>query len=445
MSKPLSARAIEAMKPGDNVKVDTGENSGLRVNCGKTGVKTFIYRYRSPETEKLTQIKIGRYPQVSLAEARVALQGLKDLRKEGVCPKAKQQREKEESKREKELECERQEVEAFTIADLIEVYLTEFIEDRVIDDVRVSGKKKRIPGARKPKGQRETRRTLYGDPVRVLGAIPAAEVTRRQVVDLIQGIVARGANVQAGSVLRELLAAYEYSIGLGRFDEDFANPALLAKGSLRQARVRLTSEKGRRALSDKELAVVLKWLPGAGFSTTQKNVLRFALWTGCRTGEVCNAEWRDIDLDKGTWHIREAKNGTDRYVQLSSQAIRFLEGLKLMTDNYLFPSSRTKLPIQQKSLSETKWHLKNPDKVQNGQRYRPHQLWLESIEDWSPHDLRRTVRTGLSRLGCPSEIAEAVLGHSRKGIEGTYDLHKYEKECGEWLQMWSDHLDGLIS
>ena len=66
------------------------------------------------------------------------------------------------------------------------------------------------------------------------------------------------------------------------------------------------------------------------------------------------------------------------------------------------------------------------------------------IENWVPHDLRRTVRTGLSRLGCPSEVAEAILGHARKGIEGTYDLHKYENECKVWLQKWADYMDTLF-
>ena len=89
-----------------------------------------------------------------------------------------------------------------------------------------------------------------------------------------------------------------------------------------------------------------------------------------------------------------------------------------------------------------KWQLKNPDKVQT--KYRAEQLWLENMDDWNPHDLRRTVRTGLSRLGCPTDIAEAVLGHSKKGIEGTYNLHNYEAECAEWLQKWADHLDSLM-
>lgn len=184
MSKPLSARAIETMKPGDKVKVDTGEYIGLRVTCGKGGTKTFTYRYKSPETGKLAQIKIGRYPQVSLAEARVALQDLKAIRNGGVCPRAEQVRKKDEIRRNKAEDETAQKRNGFTIKSLVEIYLSEFIEDRYVVDLRTPGGKKRISGARKPKGQSETRRTLYGDPVRVLGDIPAASVTRKQVVDL---------------------------------------------------------------------------------------------------------------------------------------------------------------------------------------------------------------------------------------------------------------------
>jgi integrase len=262
---------------------------------------------------------------------------------------------------------------------------------------------------------------------------------------MVKAILDRGAHVQAGTVLRELTAAYEYAIGMGRFEDDFANPALLAKASLKVAKVRLTPVKGKRVLSDGELKLFLAWLPGSGFSSTQKNIMRFTLWTACRSGEVCLAEWKDIDLDKATWHLRDSKNGAERYVQLPRQAVDFLRQLKLNTENYLFPSTKTGLPLQQKSLTETKWHLKNPDKVKGGRFYKPHQLWLDSIPDWSPHDLRRSVRTALSRLGCRSEVAEAVLGHSRKGIEGTYDLYSYEPECREWLQRWADHLDAIMA
>lgn len=105
------------------------------------------------------------------------------------------------------------------------------------------------------------RRTLYADAVDKLGDRNAAEITRNDVITLTNGIVARGAKVQAGNVLRELSLAYEFAIGLGRFDASFANPALLAKSSLRQTRVKLTNNRGTRVLSEAELKKFLQWLP----------------------------------------------------------------------------------------------------------------------------------------------------------------------------------------
>jgi integrase len=420
--KALSAKGIEAMKPAGNVLSDVGENSGLRVRCGKLGHKTFYYRYHSPVTEKMAQIKIGTYPVVTLAEARAKLQALKIIRKSGRCPATEL---KQQKKLNLQVEKESHQVQSFTVEDLVELYLTQSIEDRFVNG-------KIISGARKPKGQSETRRTLYNDAVRVLGAKQAVDINRKNVVELIMEIVGRGANVQAGNVLRELLAAYEYARNLDKFHDEFANPAGLAKASLKQARVKLTSQRGARYLADAEIKSLLDWLPGSAYTQSQKNILRFTLWTACRTGEVCNAEWKDINLEKGVWHLSETKTGVARDVQLPIQAIDFLKQLKLSTGDYLFPSLRTGKPIQQKSLTEQAWQLRSSGR-------------MVKLEHWTPHDLRRTVRTGLSKLGCRNEVAEAILGHSRTGIEGTYDLHSYEAECKIWLQKWADHLDQLIS
>ncbi|MFW2037319.1 tyrosine-type recombinase/integrase [Acinetobacter ursingii] len=439
IKKALSAKAIEKMKVGDPDKSDIGEYVGLRVHCGKTGMKTFFYRYRSPVDDSIKQYKIGNFPQVTLAEARIELIRLKAERNQGICPKHKKEQEKLQQQLEQELV--QKDISQLTVHDMIEMYLTEVIEDHWITDPR-TGEKKKVLGVRKPKGQAETRRTLYGDAVRVLGNRVALEVTRKDVVALTKEIIDRGSNVQAGRVLSELTLAYEYTIGLERFPANFANPALLAKMSIKQSRLKVTCKKGTRVLNDQELKCVLAWLPTSGFTTHQKHILYLTLWTGCRTGELCDAQWSDFDLDRGIWHLKASKNNTERYVQLSKQCVNFLQTLYHPKQKYLFASSRTGLPIQQKSLTEMKWQMKNPDKVQTN--FRPEQLWLKDMDDWNPHDLRRTVRTGLSRLGCPSDIAEAVLGHSKKGIEGTYNLHNYEKECAEWLQKWADYLDGII-
>ena len=417
--KPLNSATIKAMKAEDSDLSDIEENEGLRVSCGNSGAKTFFYRYKSPLTNKLCQIKLGRFSSISLAEARVKLQFLKVIRQDGRCPASEQKR----AKKEKVL-TEQKLSSRMTVAEVVELYLAQYIEDRTVNG-------RFIAGARKKKGQDETRRTLYGDAVKALGDRYAEEITRKDIVNMIMSIVDRGSNVQAGNVLRELTAAYEYCIGLEKFSDEFANPALLAKNSLRQAKVRLTSKKGTRVLSDKELAKLLSWLPSSAFTQTQKKILRFTLWTGCRTGEVCSAEWNDIDLSKGVWHLKATKTDVERYVQLPQQAVDFLKQLKLETGRYLFPSIKTGLPIQQKAITEQAWLMRRDER-------------MIDIEHWVPHDLRRTVRTGLSRLRCPSEVAEAVLGHARSGIEGTYDLHKYEDDCKEWLQKWADHMDSLL-
>ncbi|WP_261374265.1 tyrosine-type recombinase/integrase [Yersinia similis] len=303
----MSTKAIEAMKPSDVDKADTGENRGLRITCGATGIKTFFYRYTSPLTHKLTQVKIGHFPNISLAQARAELQTLKQVKNEGRCPTterkvAKQQKQQAELAEKKTV---------FTLKDLVELYLTQRIEDRKGKDGKI------IKGARKSRAQYPCRCMLVSNVVDQIGDRAAQDVTRKDVIDLVMMVVGRGANVLAGNMLRELCAAYEFALGLGKLDENFANSALLAKASLAQAKVKLTSTPGKRVLSESELMQMINWLPNSPYPINVKNVLRHTLWTGCRTGEVCSIAWQDINLDTGTIHLRETKSESERHVQLS--------------------------------------------------------------------------------------------------------------------------------
>jgi integrase len=66
------------------------------------------------------------------------------------------------------------------------------------------------------------------------------------------------------------------------------------------------------------------------------------------------------------------------------------------------------------------------------------------IKAWTPHDLRRTCRTGLAQLKIPPHIAERVLNHAQDRMPGTYDTHDYLDEKREALDQWTAHLQGLI-
>lgn len=422
-TKTLTSLTLNSIKPGEVVS-DSSEYRGLRVSCGKSGVKTFIYRFRSPSTGKIKQYKIGRYRSsklkdsegadlLSLAEARVQFLDLKALRDSGVCPVEQKQLKKVADAKLKEQQALAKSLNLFTVQKLCENYVADCID-----------------GVRTKKAAKECSRSLYGDPVKFLGHLPASEVTSKQVFDMCMGIVDRGANVQAGFILRELTAAFDHAID-SELPEDHTNPCYQAKGRLRRKRVRLTSQQGTRVFTDGELSSFLKWLPSARFTPGQKGVLYLTLMTGCRTGEACSMRWDDVDLNKGIWHLQKTKTGVARNVQLSAQAIAYLEQQKLVSSEYVF-SQMTGNPVLQKTISERMWHMRKNN-------------WLLDIELWTPHDLRRTVRTGLARMGCPSEVAEAVLGHAAKGIEGVYNLHRYEQECKTWLQQWCDHLDMLLN
>ena len=128
--KALSAKAIEKMKSGDKDKSDIGENVGLRVSCGKTGKKSFFYRYRSPIDGSIKQYPIGVYPEVTLSEARVKLKELKIERSKGVCPKARLEQEKIDHQKNKAITEQKKERDAFTIHSLVDLYLDDVICDR---------------------------------------------------------------------------------------------------------------------------------------------------------------------------------------------------------------------------------------------------------------------------------------------------------------------------
>src|SRR5499427_1169597 len=65
------------------------------------------------------------------------------------------------------------------------------------------------------------------------------------------------------------------------------------------------------------------------------------------------------------------------------------------------------------------------------------------VAAFTPHDLRRTGRTGLARLGIKVDIAERVLNHARERIEATYDVHDYIEEKRAALEKWAKYLKDL--
>lgn len=406
-TRPITALAVSRMKTGDEL-ADTGEHRGLRVTRAQ-GDHRYWYRFTDPATGKQKALHIGYGSQLSLAEARVAFAGLKAQRRAGRVPELPEHLRRPTYVSPADVPA----AEVYTVAAMVEDYLA-IVEKR-----------------RTPKAAAEARRVLSRCVIAHVGATPATEITVEQCLDLAHRELDAGHEAQCGVMLRELSATIESAMARRSLPLDHADPAAVARRLLIRGGARLTSKRRNRFLTDPELAVLLEWLPRSGFSQNQRVALRLTLETGCRTGEAIAAQWSHFDLEGGTWSLPRTKTDAPRVIRLPSQTLRWLRALaEFASGKWLCPSPKTGSHIEQKTLTETMWRMRRDNE-------------LPALDAWTPHDLRRTVRTALARLGCPRPVAEAILGHSADSIVGVYDQHSYEAEAGDWLQRWNFHLDTL--
>ena len=152
-----------------------------------------------------------------------------------------------------------------------------------------------------------------------------------------------------------------------------------------------------------------------------------------RRGELALAEWREFDFKEKTWTIPDehAKGGKGHVVPLSDWATR-TQTLKLMYDGsrYVLPNSDRSAPA-------------NPLCITRGVARCLKRFKQYGVAPFTPHDLRRTGRTGLARLGINKDIAERILNHVPDGMVGVYDVHDYATEKHAALEQWASHLKTL--
>jgi integrase len=196
-----------------------------------------------------------------------------------------------------------------------------------------------------------------------------------------------------------------------------------------------------RVLSDEELAVIWRGTDELGYPF--KGLYRMLILTGQRREEVAALDWAELDRATALWTLPgyRAKNGKPHLVPLSETAVNLLDeeaGGSTWPKAGLVFSTTGRTPVS--GFSKAKRRLDS--------------YLLESASGpdtelpWRTHDLRRTMATGLQRLGVRFEVTEAVLNHvsgSRGGIAGVYQRHDWRDEKTQALEAWGAHLQRLTS
>ena len=264
-------------------------------------------------------------------------------------------------------------------------------------------------GAMKPRSYAETKRHLETQ-WKPLHGLALGSIGRANIAAEAGKIAKQSGPVAANRARASLSAFFRWAIGEGLCEE---NPVT---GTNKQEE----SGPRERSLSDAEAAAV--WL--AAPDNDYGHIVRLILLTGCRRTELGSLQWSEIDKEARTLTLpgERTKNGQAHVVPLSDGALAVLKAITRREGRDLVFGSGE---AGYSGWSKSKAALDKAAKLK---------------EDWTLHDLRRTVRTGLGTLGVQPHVAEAVLNHLPPKLIRTYDRNTYAAEKKAALDLWAGHL-----
>lgn len=381
----FTAQWVERVKPPASGRDEwwdkKGTGLGLRVSF--TGTKTWCVRYR--KDGKRRRMVIGEFPAVTFADANQrAAAILLDVARGGDPAIG---------------------VAAAKAAPTVEALAGDYLDRHARLNLR-------------ERSWKQAEHILTANVLPAWRTRKAAEIKRRDVIDLLDRIVNRGAPVMANRTLAVVRAMFNWAITRDLVE---ANPCYLVKPP--------ASESPRdRVLDQEEIRAV--WAALAGERLVIAGFFQLCLLTAQRGGEVRQMRWVDVDLDGGWWTIPAelAKNGLSHRVPLSAPAVDLLKDLQAVSGSeWVFPSPRKATePI-------------------NNLHHAAGRIREASGVAFVVHDLRRTVASHLASMGVPKDTVSKVLNHADQDVTNRhYIRHSYDQEKREALDTWAERLMAVV-
>jgi integrase len=241
------------------------------------------------------------------------------------------------------------------------------------------------------------------------------DIDRRACLDLIDTVADSGKVVLARRIFSHLHRMFVWCIGRGIIE---VNP-------LQHAEKPGTEVSRERVLTDAELVKV--WEAAKKLSQSYRDAFCLLVLTGARKQEISSLRWDELKDGIITLEGERTKTGKAHVIPLSSPARAALP-MTQRHATYLFPTA-------------------NGSPIFNWTKAKRILDRESGITGWTIHDLRRTVATGLQKLGVQLPVTEAILGHSgggRGGIVGIYQRHDYAAEKAAALEAWGAHVMALV-
>jgi integrase len=385
----LTIRALEAVKPGpERREIPDSLLPGLYFIVQPTGARSWAVRYRHQGTSR--KHTLGGYPTIDLKAARAL--GGKALRAaaEGRDPG----REKVLARAAK--------------ADSVDHIVEEFLERHVRRSNRL-------------RTAQETERLLRQHVLPRWRGRMVHEITRRNVLDILDRVVDGGAPIAANRVFAAVRKFFNWCVAR---DIIAASPCAGVKPP--------TAERARdRVLSDDELRLV--WAAADKLGGAFGPLVKLLALTGQRRDEVAGMRWDELDLDARLWTLPagRTKNDKPHDVPLSSAAIAVLKSVPRVADSPFVLTTNGAAPASGYSKNKRRLDALLP----------------ADMPAWRLHDLRRTCASGMARLGINLPVIEKCLNHvsgSFAGIVGVYQKHSFADEKRAALEAWGSFVAALV-
>jgi len=372
-----------------------------------SGQRSFVLLARhSGKHSAPTRRALGVYDVMSLEEARDEAREWQKLIKRGVDPSGVKERERADKEREQK--------------NTFRAVLAAFNKDK-------------LEGLRRGREVNRDLEKLADDAG--WGGRPITEITALEVRDVVKGYKDRGKIHHAHNLLGYIRRLFNWAIdqqvyvGLETSPCDRLKPnAIIGEKKLRN-----------RILNDIELRAA--WIAADRMGYPYGPLFRLSMLTGQRKSEVAEAQWSEFDLAKKIWTIPAGRMKADaaHIVPLSDDALVVLESLpRFNGGDYLFSVSNGRAPVRAFSAAKRLFDAEILKVLRESDQ-------KAKLPAFVIHDLRRTMRTGLSAIPNISDLVrELVIGHTKPGLHKVYDQHAYLDEKRFALDAWAARLRSIV-
>ncbi|GAL13913.1 phage integrase [Vibrio astriarenae] len=392
---PLTNTQVKQAKPKEK-EYSLSDGDGLELRISKAGSKRWIFKYYSPTTSKRTNLSFGKYPEVSLAQAREQRRLTRELLVLNIDPKAQRDAQKAEAKQ--------------NSANTLESVAIEWLDK----------KRKQITADHAT----DILRSLEIHAFPVLGNVPVTDITAPRAIEALRPLEAQGKLETVKRVVQRLNEVMNYAVNTGLVH---ANPLIGIKVAFDRP-----VKTNNPHVAPEDLPELLMAIATSQTKLITKQLIIWQLHTMTRPNEASGTKWDEIDLENKVWTVpaermkgREGKRKEHR-IPLTPQMLNLLEAMTPISGHreYVFPSDR------------------DPKRPANEQTANQALKRMGFAGRQTAHGLRGLASTTLHSEGFEHIVIEACLAHREKNsVSAAYNHSDYferRKPVNHW---WSDHLE----